>query len=243
MAIHHHLAPVPTPSGVMSTYIAAPDGPGPHPAILVIAGMAGPGTTEFQAAERLADNGFAGVVPDLFHRGPVCATREELERRRRALQNVDTIADINATIDYLGDQTFIADRIGIMGFCMGGRVSYMMASRNQAIRAAVDCYGGGMFDADGPGPTPFETTADINCPVLILDGEKDQHPSPEQVGQIATELERLGKVHEVHIYPEVGHAFMSPGPRSRPEVIDDAWSRIFGWFGQHVAAEAVASEK
>lgn len=131
------------------------------------------------------------------------------------MQNVDIIADVNAAIGHLSQQSFIADRIGIIGFCMGGHVAYMMASRNQDIRAAVPRYDGGVFDADGPGPTPFETTADINCPVLILDGEKDEHPSPEQVGQIAAELERLGKVHEVHIFPEVGHGFMSPNrPRS-----------------------------
>ncbi len=240
MAIYHHISLVQTPSGAMPVYIASPEGPGPHAAILVIQGMAGPGTTEFLAAERLANNGFVGVVPDLFHRGPLVVTRDELERRRRQMQNVDIIADVNAAIDHLNQQSFIADRIGIMGFCMGGRVAYMMASRNRDIRAAVDCYGGGVFDADGPGPTPFETTADINCPVLILDGEKDEHPSPEQVGQIAAELERLGKVHEVHIFPEVGHGFMSPNsPRSRPEVIEDAWSRILDWFRQHVAAEAV----
>ena len=244
MPIYHHISLVPTPSGVMPVYIASPEGPGPHPAILVIAGMSGPGTSDLLAAERLADAGFVGVVPDLFHRGPVCLTPDDLQHRRRQMQNVDTIADIDATIEHLRQQRFIADRFGIMGFCMGGRVSYMMASRNHAIRAAVDCYGGGVFDADGPGPTPFETTADIGCPVLILDGEKDEHPSPEQVGQIAAELERLGKVHEVHIYPEVGHGFMSPnGRRSRPEVIEDAWARILDWFGRHVAAEAVAAKK
>ena len=128
----------------------------------------------------------------------MCLTGDELQRRRRQVQNTDTIADINATIEYMNQQSFIADRIGIMGFCMGGRVSYLMASRNPDIRAAVDCYGGGVFDADGPGPTPFETTADINCPVMILDGEKDEHPSPDQVRQIAAELEKFGKVHEVH---------------------------------------------
>ena len=243
MAIYHHISLVPTPSGVMPVYTASPEGPGPHPAILVIQGMAGPGKTEFLAADRLADNGFVGAIPDLFHRGPLCVTRDELERRRRQMQNVDIIADVNATIDHLKQHSFVADRIGIMGFCMGGRVSYMMASRNSDIRAAVDCYGGGVFDPDGPGPTPFETTAGISCPVLILDGELDEHPSPDQVRQIAAEMEKFGKLHEVHIYPEVGHGFMSGGPRVKPEVVEDAWSRIFDWFRQHVAAEAVAAEK
>ena len=172
----------------------------------------------------------------------MCLTPDELQQRRRKMQNADTIAEINATIDYLKQQSFVANRIGIMGFCMGGRVSYMMAARNPEIRAAVDCYGGGVFTADGPGPTPFETTADIACPVMILDGEKDHSPTPDQVRQIAAELERLGKVHEVHIYPEVGHGFMSPSA-SRSAVIEDAWSKIFDWFRQHVAAEAVAVEK
>ena len=244
MAIYHHISLVQTPSGVMPSYTSSPEGPGPYPAILVIQGQGGPGITEFLAAERLAEAGFVGIVPDLFHRGPLCTTRDELQHRRRAMSNVDIIADVNATIDHLGQQSFVSGRFGIMGFCMGGRVSYMMASRNPAILAAVDCYGGGVFEQDGPGPTPFETTADIGCPVLILDGEKDESPSPEQVGRIVAELERLGKVHEVHIYPEVGHGFMSPNsPRSRPEVIEDAWAKILDWFGRHVAAETVTAKR
>ena len=244
MAMFHHNVMVPIPRGMMPVYIASPPGPGPHPVILVIEGMHGPGGTEIQAAERLADNGFVGVVPDLFHQGPMCLTPDELQERRAKIQNTDTIAEIKATIDYLKRQSFVADRFGIMGFCMGGRVSYMMASRNSDIRAAIDCYGGGVFDADGPGPTPFETTADIGCPVMILDGDKDEHPSPDQIRQIGAELEKFGKVHEVHIYPDVGHGFMSPNSRgTRAEVIEDAWSKILAWFGQYVAAEALSASR
>ena len=154
MAIYHHISLVPTPSGVMPVYIASPEGPGPHPAILVIAGMSGPGTSDFLAAERLADAGFVGVVPDLFHRGPVCLTPDELQHRRRQMQNVDTIADIDATIEHLRQQRFIADRFGIMGFCMGGCAAAEIAAINTrrfSKLVLVDSVGikvGGPFDRD-----------------------------------------------------------------------------------------------
>jgi carboxymethylenebutenolidase len=168
----------------------------------------------------------------------MCFTPDELQTRRRKMQNTDTVAEINATIDYLNAQSFVTNGIAIMGFCMGGRVSYMMAARNHDIRAAVDCYGGGVMNKDGDGPTPFETTADIGCPVLILDGETDHSPTPEQIGQITAELEKFGKVHDVHMYANEGHGFMSQnGTVARAEVIEDAWARVFDWFRQHVAAE------
>ncbi|HEY3115832.1 MAG TPA: dienelactone hydrolase family protein, partial [Chloroflexota bacterium] len=129
-------------------------------------------------------------------------------------------------------------RLGIMGFCMGGRASYQMAALRSDLRAAVDLYGGDTRQGFGDGPAPFDLTAKITCPILILDGDQDQHPSPDEVRLIAAELERHGKVHEVHIYPGVGHAFMSAqGPRRRAEVVDDAWERLLGWFERYLVHE------
>ncbi len=242
MTAYHHFVSLQTEDGPMSTYVAAPEGREPHPGVLVIQGMHGIASFELEVAERLAENGFVAAVPDMFHRGPACFSAEELGQRRRGrMSDPQVLVDVNATLEFVQLQPYVqADHIGIVGFCMGGRVSYLMAATSPAIRAAADFYGGGIHRGEG-GPAPIELTPNIRCPVIIFDGEEDEHPSPEEVRQTGAELARHGLVHEVHIYPEVGHGFMSAhGSRRRAEAVDDAWSRLLGWFKQYVAAEAVA---
>jgi carboxymethylenebutenolidase len=127
------------------------------------------------------------------------------------------------------------DRVGITGFCMGGRIAYLMAAVNSDLRAAVVFYGGNIMVPWGEGPTPFEQTEHIRCPVLGLFGEDDQNPSPADVAKLDAELTRLDKVHEFHSYPGAGHAFMNEGrPSYRQQAARDAWSRCIGWFDRHL---------
>lgn len=228
----------------MPMYIAMPEGAPPHPAILVIQGMHGATSFDFGAAERLAEHGYVAAVPDLLHRGPICLSMKELENRYEALTDPEISADMNTAFDYLQRQPYVqADRLGIMGFCMGGRASYMMAALRPDLRAAVDLYGGRTMERMAA-PAPFDLTPNIGCPILILDGDEDQHPTPSEVHKIEAELTRYGKVHEVHIYSGVGHAFMtSQGARRRQDVIDDAWDRLLGWFERYLAEGSIKSEK
>jgi carboxymethylenebutenolidase len=240
MTAYHHFVSLQTADGAMPTYVAAPEGQDPHPGILVIQGMHGIASFELQVAERLAENGFVAAVPDMFHRGPTCFSTEELGQRRRGrMSDPQVHADVNVTLQFLQAQPYVqADRIGIVGFCMGGRVSYLMAATNPAILAAADFYGGGIHRGED-GPAPIDLTSNIRCPVIIFDGELDEHPTPEEVRKTEAELARQGVAHEVHIYPDVGHGFMgASGSRRRPEAIEDAWSRLLDWFKRYVAAEA-----
>ena len=243
MTSYHHFVSLQTSDGPMPTYMAAPEGTEPHPGVLVIQGMHGIAGFEIQFAERLAENGFVAAVPDLFHRGPACFTDEELGKRRRGrMSDPQVIGDVNVALAHIQAQPYVqADRIGIVGFCMGGRTAYLMAATSSTIRAAADFYGGGIPRGEG-GPAPLELTSQIRCPVIIFDGEEDAHPSPDEVRQTGAELARHGVIHEVHIYPEVGHGFMSAtGSRRRAEAVDDAWSRMLAWFQQYVAAEVVGA--
>lgn len=118
---------------------------------------------------------------------------------------------------------------------MGGRVTYMMAALNPAFKAAVDCWGGNVFVPWGDGPAPFDLTERISCPLLGLFGEDDPNPSPADVARIDAELTRLGKVHEFHIYPGAGHAFMNESrPSYREEAARDAWQRCIDWFRRYL---------
>jgi carboxymethylenebutenolidase len=215
-------------------YVAYPEGPGPFPAVVVISGQPGPSSPEFLGAERLAQHGYVGAVFDLMHRGPSIHSAAEQGERRRALTDPQTVMDMNAGFDYLRSLPFVqSDNMGIVGFCMGGRVAYMMATLHPDLRAAADLYGGGVLEAMGA-PAPIEATSNIRCPILILNGDADTTCTPDDVRRVAAELERLGKVHEVHFYPNVGHGFMSRGPK---EVTEDAWGRTLAWFDRYLVRE------
>jgi carboxymethylenebutenolidase len=203
--------------------------------------MHGLNSSEIKFAELLADEGYVAMAPDLFHRGPACFSSDELQRRRRQMNDPRVISDVNATISYLQSQPYVQtkEKIGIFGFCMGGRVSYLMAGTSPAVGVAAVFYGGGIHSGED-GPSPLELTPNIHCPVIIFDGEQDPHPSPEEVRKTGAELARHGIMHEVHIYPGVGHGFMS-----RPsEASEDAWSRMVAWFHQYLPApELVATRR
>ncbi|MCH7953862.1 MAG: dienelactone hydrolase family protein, partial [Chloroflexi bacterium] len=158
--------------------------------------------------------------------------------RMMRLRDDTVTADVNAAIEHARSLPEIdGDRLGVTGYCMGGRVAYMMAARSDAFRAAVDCWGGNCLVAWGDGPTPFDLTGDISCPVLGLFGEDDQSPSPDEVAKIDAEMTRLGVEHEFHSYPGAGHAFMNESrPSYREEASRDAWSRTIAWFNRYLTA-------
>ena len=158
--------PVQVDGQPMRAFVASPDGPGPFAAIVVI--MHGPGVDAFveEMTRHVAAAGYVGIAPDLYHRQDASAEIPVMDRVR-ALRDEEIIRDVNATVSHPSDQSSVrADRTGIMGFCMGGRVVYMMAAVNPAFRAAAAFYGGNTMVAMGDGPSPFQRLGDTVCPVL-----------------------------------------------------------------------------
>lgn len=239
MTAFPHFVTLNTPDGPMSTYVSTPEGEGTHPAVLVIQGQGGISSFELKVAERLAGHGYVAAVPDLFHRLSGVRSREEQAERRTHMSDPKVLADCNAVIAHLKSQPSVqGDGIGIAGFCMGGRVSYLMATASPDIKVAADFYGGGTLKGED-GPAPFDMTKNIRCPVIVIDGEEDAHPSPDEVRKIGAELARNGVTHEVHILPRVGHGFMA-GSKS-PDIIEQAWSLWLGWFDKHLVREPVGA--
>ena len=156
--------------------------------------------------------------------------------RMARLRDATIVADVNAAFEHTkGLPEAQADRIGITGYCMGGRVTYLMAAKNPDLKASVVCWGGNIMVPWGDGPTPFELSKNIGCPVLGLFGEDDPNPSTADVAKIDAELMRLGKVHEFHSYADAGHAFMNEGrPSYRAEAAEDAWKKCIAWFDRHL---------
>ena len=156
--------------------------------------------------------------------------------RMSRLRDPQIIADMNAATDHARSLPEIdGARLAVTGFCMGGRVTYLMAASSDAYSAAAVFWGGNIMNPWGSGPAPFELTDRIACPVLGLFGEDDPNPNPADVAKIDAELTRLDKPHEFHSYAGAGHAFMAEGrPSYRPEATADAWRRCIEWFDRYL---------
>lgn len=219
----------------MRLYVSRPDGPGPFPAVVVIQNKEGVAEFTQEMTRRVAEAGYFSVAPDLYYRnGP--ELKDDIEAQQARRRDSEVIKDVNAAVDYLrGHNSADGAKLGIIGFCMGGRVAYLMAAANPSFRAAVDFYGGGGFKAWGEGPSPFARTAEIHCPIQGHFGETDKNPSLEDMRKLDAELSKFGKVHEFYSYPGAGHAFNRKGWEGYREDADLAsWHRTLEFFERYL---------
>lgn len=193
-----------------NAFTAAPDGDGPFPAVVVIQHAGGVDQFIQETANSLAAEGYFTIAPDLFHRQDPNAGASNMEKVGQ-LKDPEVNADVNAAVAFLKASPRASDQIGIIGFCMGGRVVYMAAGLNDALKAAVSFYGAATKNVWGPEPgqTPIDGLANAVCPILGFFGEDDQNPSPQDMKDLDEQLTKNGKVHEFHSYPGAAHAYMN----------------------------------
>jgi carboxymethylenebutenolidase len=219
----------------MPAYVSGPVGATHLPAVIVIQHAGGVDDFVRTMADRLTDDGFVAIAPDLYHREEPDSKDDPMTRMGR-LRDASIVSDVDAAIEHArGLPEVDGERLGITGFCMGGRVTYLMAAKSDAFKAAVVCWGGSIMVPWGDGPAPFDLTGDITCPVLGLFGEEDYNPTPADVAKLDAEMDRLGKVHEFHSYPGAGHAFMNESrPSYREGAAKDGWARLIDWFDAYL---------
>jgi carboxymethylenebutenolidase len=219
----------------MRCYVAIPTGATSSPAMAVLHGGPGWDDTTENAIDNLAAQGIAAIGPDLFHRG-LPERPDDGGPRSGSMRVSEFVADVNGALDYMASLPEIAtDRIGVMGFCMGGQVSYLTAGHNPNLKAAVCFYPGFVFNPLGSGqdPAPFDFSDNIKCPTLVLSGADDTNPSPAQADQIDAAL--TSTIHEMVLYPGTSHAFMNQGTDSyRAHAATDGWARALAWINKYV---------
>ena len=228
-------------ASTMEGYLTQPEVAGRHPAIVVIQEIWGVNSHIQSEVDRLPFQGYVGLAPSMFRReGPMTTgLHEEMEtalaRMRRSTDD-NILSDVRAAVDYIKAQSFVqGDKIGIVGFCYGGRVSYLASCNISDLSASVVFYGGGIGSALGDGLSPLEQTANIGCPMLGLFGEEDANPTPEDVANFDSELTKNGKTHEFHSYAGAGHGFHCEARASyRPEAAADAWAKAIAWFDKYL---------
>jgi carboxymethylenebutenolidase len=217
----------------MPAYLATPPGNGPWPAVLVIQEAFGLNEHIKDVARRVAAEGYVALAPDLFYRGGKGRTAgyDQLPKALElmgGLTDDGIVADVGSAIAHLETHPKVRKgRIGITGFCMGGRVSFLAAcALPEKITAAVPYYGGGM---------PIDRTATLRAPVLAFFGDEDPFIPLDQVEKLRSEATRLGKKVEIVVYPKAPHGFFCNERDSyRPEAAADAWTRTKAFFARHL---------
>jgi len=221
----------------MRMHVSAPATSGLFPAMVVIQHQGGVDEFVQSMTVRLAGAGYLAVAPDLYHRdGPDCT--DDIATRRSRLGDRRIINDINACTAFLQHHPSVdSKRIGIIGFCMGGRVVYLMAAASPVFKAAVAYYPGNTFRAWGRElPSPFERTAEIQCPLQGHFGAEDKNPSPEDMAKLDAELNKFSKPHDFFSYAGAGHGFMdSTKENHRRHAEDQSWPRTLGFLAKHLA--------
>jgi carboxymethylenebutenolidase len=227
----------------IEAYLARPMGPGPFGSVVVIHHMPGYDRESKETTRRFAAEGYAAICPNLYSRIAPGASPDDAAAAARAQGGVpdeQLVGDVAGAAQALRELTSSNGKVGTIGFCSGGRQSFL-AAVSLPMQAAVDCYGAFVVGTPPEGfplaVTPLiDKAADLSCPLLGLFGADDQFPSPDQMVELDAELTRLGKPHEFHTYEGAGHAFLSVDrPSYRPEAAVDAWGKILAFYGEHLA--------
>jgi carboxymethylenebutenolidase len=212
-------------SGVLVT----PEGAGPFPAVIVIQEWWGLNDWIKEQARALAKQGYAALAVDLY-RGKVATQQEEAHQLMMGTAPDQAMRDLQGAFAYLQSRSDVRkDRVGAIGWCMGGRYALQLATAQPALAAAVVYY--------GAPPTDAAAIAAIQAPVLGSFGAEDKGPSPEQVKAFEQAMAKAGKSADLKIYPGAGHAFANvnnPWGGYRKDAAEDAWARTTAFLAKNL---------
>ncbi len=209
-------------------HLAGPSTGGPHPVVLVC--HENRGLTEHiqDVTRRLAKSGYVALAVDLLSRegGTGAVGSENVPGALGSMPPDQFVQDFRSGWQYLQTQPFAqAERVGMVGFCFGGGVTWRAATQMPELKAAVPFY--------GPHP-PVEDVPNIAAPVLAIYAGRDDRIN-QGIPAIEAAMQQHGKVYEKVIYPDTDHAFHNDtGSRYNPEAAQDAWARTLAWFDTYL---------
>lgn len=222
----------------MPAYLALPEGGGSHPAVIVFQEIFGVNVHIRDVANRLAREGYVAIAPDYHHRAwtPGTQLAYNAEDRQRGMALIPKLtadgmsADINATIAFLRTRKEAnVDRLGAIGFCIGGHVAYFAAA-TAPVKATAAFYGGGIASFGPGGGAPTVTRSkDIKGKILCLFGKEDPMIPHEQVETIKHALDAAHVRNEIVEYDGASHAFFCDVAERGsyvPAAATDAWERV-----------------
>ena len=228
---------VTTPDGEMAVYDATPETE-PRAAVIVIQEAFGVNDHIEDVTRRFASAGYRAVAPHLFHRSgdPRLGYDDfsEVMPHMKALSEQGIGDDLDATLAYLSGAGFEQEKVGIVGFCMGGTVTFHAAVRYR-LGGAVSFYGGGVAEGRFGFPSQVAEAPKLQTPWLGLFGDQDQSIPVEEVEQLRSAAASASVEAEVVRYPQAEHGFHCDArPSFHQQSASDAWRRTLDWFGRHL---------
>ena len=214
-------------SGTCQGYLALPES-GQGPSVIVLQEWWGLVDHIKDICDRFAAAGFVALAPDLYH-GESTTSPDDAGRMMMAINIERTANDLRGAVDFLlAHPANTSNKVGTVGFCMGGQLSLFAACSNEQVGACVNFYG------IHPDVTP--DIASLQAPVLGFFAENDSSVPPSAANQLASELKAAGKKVRIHIYPNADHAFFN---NTRPEVYnqayaEDAWDKTLKFFREEL---------
>jgi carboxymethylenebutenolidase len=218
----------------IEAYVARPSEDGRRGGVVVIHHMPGYDRATKEITRRFAELGYDAICPNLYWRDAPGAAPDDAAATARAQGGVPDerlVGDVGGAAEWLRALPTSNGKVGVIGYCSGGRQSVLAACSLQ-LDAAVDCYGAFVVGTPPEG-FPLKVTnlvdqlPNLSCGLLGLFGNEDSYPSPEQVDELDEILTKEGKPHEFHRYDDAGHAFFSVDrPSYRVAAANDGWERI-----------------
>ena len=228
----------------IEAYLATPDDGGSRGGVVVIHHMPGYDRATKEIVRRFAEMGYDAICPNLYWREAPGAAPDDAAATARAQGGVPDerlLGDVAGAADHLRSLPSSNGKVGVIGYCSGGRQSVLSAC-NLDLDAAVDCYGA-FVTGTPPEGFPLQVTnlvdqlPGLRCPLLGLFGADDQYPSPAQVAELDEILTANAKQHDFHSYDGAGHAFFSVDrPSYSVAAANDGWERIAQFYARHLGA-------
>jgi carboxymethylenebutenolidase len=232
-------AKVKVSDGEMPVYYAKPANAQNPPVILVAMEIFGLHEYIKDVTRRLAKLGALAVAPDYYFRTGVDLTKitdvPQLLPVVNKKPDAELNSDLDATVQWAKSQGGNTNRLGIMGFCRGGRTVWVYCAHSPAVKAGVAFYGS-LVDPPNPAwpKSPIALAAEMKAPVLGLYGEADQGIPVAQVEQMKSDLKAAGKTAEFKVYPGAPHGFYADYRASyRQEAAEDGWNQLQAWFKKY----------
>jgi carboxymethylenebutenolidase len=239
---------IPTSSGDIPGYRALPLKPkGKVPVILVVHEIFGVHEHIKDVCRRFAKEGYYAIAPELFARqgdvSQITDFKEIVSKVVSKVPDAQVISDLDAAVAFVKkDPHADTSKLSITGFCWGGRVVWLYAAHQPALKAGVAWYGKIIGDKDDLHPkNPIDIVGELKAPVLGLYGAKDQGIAVDTVQQeaqlLAASANPAAKGSSIHIYPDAGHAFFADyRPSYHKESAEDGWKRLNEWLKAHHAS-------
>lgn len=227
-------------AAVTAERFAPPSGAGPWPGIVLAHEVFGLDAFARSTARRLAGQGYVVLAPDLYSRGEVPGppsteedpapqwTEEEIRAAAAGLPDRQAVADLEAAAAALCSDPDVEERrIAAMGFCLGGKLAFLLGCQSRRLAAVVDFYGRVCYsdlDADHP-VQPLEMALGLECPLLGVFGQLDPSIPPADVEAMRRQLDAFAKPHTIEIVAQAGHGFMNPLRSDYPaDSAEEVWA-------------------